>query len=191
MERILDVAADLCRVYGAAKTNVCDIASSLKMSSANIYRFFPSKSALYNALVARVLETNFLVVRRGSRQLTSAAKLREFILGQHRHIVALIRDEQRIYELLAIADEELWPAFDAHALRVRAFVAELIRDGIRRQEFRHCNSVRAAECFCTSTATLWKPKAAKSIRSDGDFMTPDDLVSFSVEALRSASPGLP
>ncbi|WP_274856109.1 TetR/AcrR family transcriptional regulator [Sinorhizobium meliloti] len=31
------------------------------MSSANIYRFFPSKSALYNALVARVLETNFLV----------------------------------------------------------------------------------------------------------------------------------
>ncbi|RVG66111.1 TetR/AcrR family transcriptional regulator [Sinorhizobium meliloti] len=191
MERILDAAADLCRVYGAAKTNVCDIATSLKMSSANIYRFFPSKSALHNALVARVLETNLLTVRRESRQLSSAARLREFILGQHRRIVALIRDEQRTYELLATADEELWPAFDAHALRVRAFVAELIRDGIRRQEFRHCNSVMAAECFCTSTATLWKPKTAKRFRSDGDFMTPDDLVCFSVEALRNVAPHLP
>ena len=60
--RILSAAETLCAIYGSGKTNVRDIASYLNMSPANVYRFFPSKLAIYDELVARVLEDNFPVM---------------------------------------------------------------------------------------------------------------------------------
>jgi AcrR family transcriptional regulator len=47
--RILTAAETLCAIYGSGKTNVRDIASYLKMSPANVYRFFPSKLAWRDA----------------------------------------------------------------------------------------------------------------------------------------------
>src|SRR6478609_2681622 len=98
--RILSAAETLCAIHGSAKTNVCDIASYLKMSPANVYRFFPSKLALYNALVARVLEDNLPIMQSGSECLTSAETLREYMLGLHRRYLALMRDEEKLFELL-------------------------------------------------------------------------------------------
>ena len=45
-ERIARTAEELFRRMGFAKTAVADIASELGMSPANVYRFFPSKTAI-------------------------------------------------------------------------------------------------------------------------------------------------
>ena len=45
-ERILDVAEEHFRHIGFQKTTVADIAKCLGMSSANEYRFFPSRMAI-------------------------------------------------------------------------------------------------------------------------------------------------
>jgi Bacterial regulatory proteins, tetR family len=42
--RIMDTAEALFRRLGFAKTAVADIAAELKMSPANVYRFFPSRT---------------------------------------------------------------------------------------------------------------------------------------------------
>src|ERR1700736_2183429 len=47
---ILMAAWDHFRQLGFRKTTIADIAGSLDMSSANIYRFFPSKDALTEAI---------------------------------------------------------------------------------------------------------------------------------------------
>ncbi|WP_244495731.1 TetR family transcriptional regulator [Ensifer sp. Root278] len=182
--RILSAAEKLCALYGSRKTNVCDIASYLKMSPANVYRFFSSKVAIYDRLVTRVLEDNFPVIQLGSGTLTSAETLREFILGLHGGALALMRDEDKIFELLTIADDERWPAFEAHAQRVKGIVAELVEQGVDAQEFRQQDSVRAAECLCASTAALWEPKAIKNFNLRHPLITPEVLISFSVAALR-------
>ncbi|WP_331373391.1 TetR/AcrR family transcriptional regulator [Sinorhizobium chiapasense] len=182
--RILGAAETLCALYGSGKTNVCDIASYLKMSPANVYRFFPSKSALYDELVARVLEDNFPVMPPNYGRLTSAESLRMFILELHRRVLALMREEEKLFELLTVADDERWPAFEAHAKRVKDSVAEFVETGVRAQEFRQQDSLRAAECFCASTAALWEPKAFKNFHLRRSLTAPEDLVSFSVEALR-------
>ncbi|MCV9963222.1 TetR/AcrR family transcriptional regulator [Pararhizobium sp. BT-229] len=187
--RILSAAERLCAIYGSGKTNVSDIASHLKMSPANVYRFFPSKLALYDGLVARVLEDNFPVIEPGSKGLTSAESLRVFILELHRRVLALMRDEEKIFELLTVADDESWPAFETHADRVRDAVAEFVEEGVRAQEFRQQDSLRAAECLCASTAALWEPKAFKNANFRRSLITPEDLVSFSVEALRNGPLG--
>src|ERR671930_1657440 len=53
--RIMDTADALFRRLGYAKTAVADIAAELKMSPANIYRFFSSKNAIVEAICQRCL----------------------------------------------------------------------------------------------------------------------------------------
>ena len=53
-ERILEVAERLFREIGYQKTTVADIAKLLRMSPANVYRFFDSKKAIHEG-VARSL----------------------------------------------------------------------------------------------------------------------------------------
>src|SRR6516164_2719619 len=53
--RIMDTAEALFRRLGFAKTAVADIAAELKMSPANVYRFFSSKNAIVEAICRRCL----------------------------------------------------------------------------------------------------------------------------------------
>ena len=62
-ERILEVAERLFREIGYQKTTVADIAKVLRMSPANVYRFFNSKKAIHEG-VARVLMGQVEVTRR-------------------------------------------------------------------------------------------------------------------------------
>ena len=52
---LLETAERLFREVGYGKTTVADIAEAVGMSSANVYRFFPSKSAINNAICDRWL----------------------------------------------------------------------------------------------------------------------------------------
>jgi len=53
--RIMETAEALFRRLGFAKTAVADIAAELRMSPANVYRFFPSKNAIVEAICQRCL----------------------------------------------------------------------------------------------------------------------------------------
>ena len=60
---IMDTADRLFRTLGYQKTTVADIARELRMSPANVYRFFPSKSAITEAIAERLLEQVIAAVR--------------------------------------------------------------------------------------------------------------------------------
>ena len=53
--RIMETADALFRRIGFAKTAVADIAAELGMSPANVYRFFPSKNAIVEAICKHCL----------------------------------------------------------------------------------------------------------------------------------------
>jgi AcrR family transcriptional regulator len=53
--RILDAAVDQLRRHGPAKTGVVDVARSLGISHAAVYRHFASKDALFDAVAGRWL----------------------------------------------------------------------------------------------------------------------------------------
>jgi AcrR family transcriptional regulator len=54
-EQILDAAEDVLRRYGPAKANVVDVARTLNVSHGSVYRHFPSKAALREAVAERFL----------------------------------------------------------------------------------------------------------------------------------------
>jgi len=55
-EQVLQAAEDVLRRYGPAKTNVVDVARALKVSHGSVYRHFPSKAALREAVAERFLD---------------------------------------------------------------------------------------------------------------------------------------
>ncbi len=56
-ERILEAAEEVLRRYGPAKANVVDVARALGVSHGSVYRHFPSKAALRDAVTERWLES--------------------------------------------------------------------------------------------------------------------------------------
>ena len=55
-ERILDAAEDVLRRFGPAKATVVDVARALGVSHGSVYRHFPSKAALRDAVAERWLD---------------------------------------------------------------------------------------------------------------------------------------
>src|SRR6476661_11058244 len=84
-ERILEVAERLFRQIGYQKTTVADIAKELRMSPANVYRFFDSKKAIHEG-VARGLMSG---VEEAAQKIAAApgpaaTRLRELMTTVHR-----------------------------------------------------------------------------------------------------------
>ncbi len=79
------VAERLFRQIGYQKTTVADIAKELRMSPANVYRFFDSKKAIHEG-VARVLmgEVEDAAQAIAARRGPAASRLRELMTTIHR-----------------------------------------------------------------------------------------------------------
>jgi AcrR family transcriptional regulator len=56
-EDILQAAEEVLRRYGPAKANVVDVARALNVSHGSVYRHFPSKAALREAVAERFLHS--------------------------------------------------------------------------------------------------------------------------------------
>src|SRR5258706_6944383 len=55
-DKILEAAEDVLRRFGPAKATVVDVARALGVSHGSVYRHFPSKAALREAVTRRWLE---------------------------------------------------------------------------------------------------------------------------------------
>lgn len=56
---ILDAAEEAIKRFGPGKANICDVAKTLKVSHAAIYRYFESKTALWHAVTERWIKRIF------------------------------------------------------------------------------------------------------------------------------------
>src|SRR5579883_3194451 len=98
-ERILVAAEELFRRIGYHKTTVGDIAQALGMSSANIYRFFPSKNAIVEALCGKLLGS-LLEEARAAAGAPGAPSERIFnlLMALHRHHRDHLTHHERVHE---------------------------------------------------------------------------------------------
>jgi AcrR family transcriptional regulator len=112
---IVDAAERHFREIGYQKTTVADIAKSLRMSPANVYRFFESKKAINEAVLARYkgeLETVLRGIADGPG--SAASRLREMLLAANRINEARFADQVRMQEMVCAAMEESWDAIIGH-----------------------------------------------------------------------------
>ena len=134
--RIMATAEALFRQLGFAKTTVADIAAELGMSPANIYRFFPSKNAIVEAICRRCLaeveEKAWAVARSRGPAAARMERLALEILAYHKE--NLLTDK-RVNDIVLIAIEDSWDAIQAHKDAIRNVAELILRDGIEAGEF--------------------------------------------------------
>jgi AcrR family transcriptional regulator len=158
-ERILVVAERLFRQLGYQKTTVADIAKELRMSPANVYRFFDSKKAI-NEGVARNLMGG---VEDAAKKIAAApgpaaARLRELMTTIHRMNSERYVGDTKLHDMVEIAMEESWQVCVAHMELITAVIAEVIAQGAASGEFRVANVPLAAICACTAMIRFFHPQ---------------------------------
>src|ERR1700758_4153849 len=130
-ERILVVAERLFRQIGYQKTTVADIAKELRMSPANVYRFFDSKKAIHEG-VARGLMSEVEQAAQAilNRPGPVAPRLRELLTTVNRMNTERYVGDSKLHEMVEIAMEESWEVCLAHIQTVTETIAGVIAQGV-------------------------------------------------------------
>jgi AcrR family transcriptional regulator len=168
--RIMETAEALFRRMGFAKTAVADIAGELGMSPANIYRFFPSKNAIVEAICQRCLseleEKAWVVARSPGAASVRLERLVLEILAYHKENLLV---EQRVHDMVLVAIEDNWAAIRAHKDVICTVVELILRDGIAAGEFEAVDARETAQLILRSLLIFQHPVlTAQCLRDDRD-----------------------
>ena len=147
--RIIAAAERSFREIGYQKTTVSDIAKTLKMSPANVYRFFESKKAINEAVVERLIgEVEARVVGIAAAPgLTATERLTETIAALHRDAIRRCEAFPRMHEMVEAAMSESWDVCRHHIDRIGAAFERIVVEGIRLGEFEAADPATAARCL--------------------------------------------
>lgn len=156
--RILEVAEKHFRRIGYHKTSVADIASELGMSRANIYRFFPSRTAINSSvcgLVVREVAEIALAIAR--TDASASSKLVDLLNLLHGHSRKTLVEDRPIHELLVSATNENWATIKRHNERILTILKALIREGAQAGEFKVDDADDAARGVITAFLPFFHP----------------------------------
>ena len=129
-ERILVVAERLFREIGYQKTTVADIAKVLRMSPANVYRFFDSKKAIHEGVARGLMgEVEDAAQAIASGPGPAAVRLREMMKTINRMNSERYVGNSKLHEMVEIAMQESWQVCVAHMEQITGTIAEVIASG--------------------------------------------------------------
>jgi AcrR family transcriptional regulator len=158
-ERILVVAERLFREIGYQKTTVADIAKVLRMSPANVYRFFDSKKAIHEGVARGLMgEVEDAAQAIASGPGPAARRLRELMTTIHRMNSERYVGNSKLHEMVEIAMQESWDVCVAHMERITGTIAEVIASGAASGEFEAPDVPLAAMCSCTAMMRFFHPQ---------------------------------
>jgi AcrR family transcriptional regulator len=157
--RIVAQAEAFFRQIGYTKTTVADIAKALKMSPANVYRFFESKKAINEAVAD--------VMMRGVEEAAEAIavsdasppeKVRRFVETVSRMNAERYVEDRRMHEMVEAALDESWSIVEAHLGRLHAILTRIIAEGIARGDFDVDDAAEAAACVKAGMLKFCHPR---------------------------------
>ncbi len=184
-ERILVTAERLFREIGYQKTTVADIARVLRMSPANIYRFFDSKKSINVGVVQRLMgqveeESQTIATAPGS----AAKRLRELLTAIHRMNADRYVGDAKMHEMVAVAMEENWDVCRTHVDCITGVVANVIADGIATGEFPVSDAGLAAVCTVTAMVRFFHPQLIAEC-ADKPSPSLDQMIDFVIGGLQA------
>jgi AcrR family transcriptional regulator len=158
-ERILEVAERLFRQIGYQKTTVGDIAKELRMSPANVYRFFESKKAIHQA-VARALMGE---VELEAQRIVAAPgpvrdRFRQLLTTINRMNTERYVGDSKLHEMVEIAMQEDWDVCVAHMECIASIIGQVIAQGVASGEFEAPDLQLASLCACTAMIRFFHPQ---------------------------------
>jgi AcrR family transcriptional regulator len=172
--RIMDTAEALFRRLGFAKTAVADIAAELKMAPANVYRFFPSKNAIIEAICQRCLgelEARAWAVARSPG--SAADRIERLVLEIIAYHKENLLTEQRVNDMVLAAIELSWAAIRAHKEHMRMVFEAILREGVERGEFALTDARETSRLMMLSLVHFCHPMLVAQYLQDQENLEAD------------------
>ena len=161
-DAILDAAEQVLRRFGPEKTSVVDVARSLNVSHGTIYRHYPSKASLREAVAKRwlhriisPLETVF------EKQCSSTERLHFWVetLISIKH--NLVKEDPELFSMYTTLAEESVEVISAHIEDLIGQIVPIIEEGIENKEFKAKDAKDTAAAVFYATAKFHHPAHAK------------------------------
>jgi AcrR family transcriptional regulator len=184
-ERILVVAERLFRQIGYQKTTVADIAKELRMSPANVYRFFESKKAIHEGVARGLMgEVETAAAAIVAKPGPAAVRMRELLTTIHQMNSERYVGDSKLHEMVEIAMQESWDVCVAHMQTVTESIGGLVAQGAATGEFKVTDVPTAALCTCTAMMRFFHPQMiAQAMDKPGP--TIDQMIDFVLIGLGS------
>lgn len=156
---ILEAATALVRRLGEGKTNMVDIGKALGVSHAALYRFFPSKAAVMDAIVQEAMDDEEELVSRWLEADGSAAeRLLRMVLDIHRRKRARFTGDREIHDLYRRILVERQDMIIAYAQRMTLLIQKLIAQGVDRGEWQVSDVSQAASVVRDAVTAFTHPQ---------------------------------
>jgi AcrR family transcriptional regulator len=181
--RILTTAERLFREIGYHKTTVADIARELRMSPANVYRYFDSKKSINAGVAQRLMGEVEEASRKIAAGRTGAVeRLRQLLTTIHRMNSDRYLADSKMHDMVAAAMEENWEGCRLHMETITASIAAVIADGVASGEFRVSDVNVAAHCTCAAMVRFFHPQLIADFADKPD-PTLDQMIDFVIAGL--------
>jgi AcrR family transcriptional regulator len=161
-ERILEVTEDVLRRFGLAKATVVDVARALDVSHGSVYRHFPSKASLREAVAKRWLDrvsAPLAKIAEGSGPAPERLDkwLRALFAAKQKRVCD---DPEMFATYLALA-QEAREVVKAHKDRLVGQIAHILSDGVRQGAFQVADVEASARAVFDATSRFHHPAHAE------------------------------
>jgi AcrR family transcriptional regulator len=161
-ERILEVTEDVLRRFGLAKATVVDVARALDVSHGSVYRHFPSKASLRDAVAKRWLDrvnAPLEKIAEGSGPAPARLErwLRALFAAKYKRVC---EDPEMFATYLALA-QEAREVVKAHKERLCDQLTHILSDGVKQGVFHVADAKVAARAVFDATVRFHHPAHAE------------------------------
>jgi AcrR family transcriptional regulator len=182
--RIVETAEKLFREIGFQKTTVADIARELRMSPANVYRFFGSKAEINGAvarhLLSAIIDASTAIVEGPGG---ASERLRALVKNNEKMNSERFIGERKLHEMVEAALDEDWPIIDEYVAAMRMLMARLIAEGVAAGEFRAIDPADGAALIQAATICYCHPRLMVEC-GDKPVPSSDQMIDFCLRALK-------
>ena len=156
--QIIETALTLLRRYGQDKLTVVDIARSLGMSHANVYRYFSTRNEILDAIMDDwMAKVQAFADEIAARPESASVRIEAVLLELHRRRRQKLVEDPEVYQMAQRVFDLRPEALARHRDAVRSVFRQLIQAGIEAGEFRRLNVVEATEVLLDSTILFIHP----------------------------------
>ncbi|WGR74129.1 MULTISPECIES: TetR family transcriptional regulator [unclassified Bradyrhizobium] len=161
-ERILEVTEDVLRRYGLAKATVVDVARALDVSHGSVYRHFPSKASLREAVAKRWLERIDGPLRQIAEDSTGPAPerldrwLRTLFAAKRERVC----DDPEMFQTYLTLAREACAAVKCHKDGLIDQMSAILVDGVKQGVFRVTDTKATARAIFDATSRFHHPAHA-------------------------------
>jgi AcrR family transcriptional regulator len=167
-ERILEVTEDVLRRYGLAKATVVDVARALDVSHGSVYRHFPSKASLREAVAKRWLDRlSAPLLKIAEASGPAPARLEKWLRTMFAIKHKRLGDDPEMFATYLTLAREACKAVSCHKDCLVDQIAMILSDGVKQGAFEVADVKVSARAIFDATSRFHHPAHAEEVERAG------------------------